>query len=185
MQSETQYTPPAFYPLTLEEAKLHLRVDGTEDDTYIQALIIAGTGYVENATGVQMIDAVWDLTIDAVPTNGIIDLNHIPVTEIVSITYYDADNDPQTLATDDYNIIANGVHITDAPTVYARDDAITIRYHAGYADDTCPELLKVCLKMLVGEFYKTREESVTGTIISAVPMGVDRLVSQYKQMIVK
>ena len=33
------YSAPAIEPVTLSEAKLHLRVDGNDDDTLIQGLI--------------------------------------------------------------------------------------------------------------------------------------------------
>jgi len=37
--------------VTLEEAKEHLKVDGNEDDTYIQNLIGASEQFIKNGTG--------------------------------------------------------------------------------------------------------------------------------------
>ena len=37
--------------VTLEEAKLHLRIDSDEDDTYIEGLIQAGEHFIKNGTG--------------------------------------------------------------------------------------------------------------------------------------
>ena len=46
----TQTTPPAYLPLTLTEAKLHLRVDGTAEDALIPSLIGAGPLKVRQVT---------------------------------------------------------------------------------------------------------------------------------------
>ena len=40
-RSLTRQTPPAVEPVTLSEAKAHLRVDSTDDDAYIATLITA------------------------------------------------------------------------------------------------------------------------------------------------
>ena len=46
--SVTRATGPAVEPLTVAEAKLHLRVDISDDDTYIGTLITAAREWVEN-----------------------------------------------------------------------------------------------------------------------------------------
>ena len=50
---QTQLTPPAAEPLTLAEAKLHLRVDAdiTDDDSLITALIVTARQQAEHRTG--------------------------------------------------------------------------------------------------------------------------------------
>jgi uncharacterized phage protein (predicted DNA packaging) len=49
--------------LTLEDAKLYLRVDGSDDDTLIQSLIDASVEYLANAAGsnVDTSSKVYDL----------------------------------------------------------------------------------------------------------------------------
>ncbi len=54
-------TPPAEEPVSLEEAKLHLRVDFDEDDALILALISAARQAAETITGRQLITARWKL----------------------------------------------------------------------------------------------------------------------------
>lgn len=41
-------------PVTLAEAKAHLRVDGDTDDTYIGRLLVAATQWVESETRVSL-----------------------------------------------------------------------------------------------------------------------------------
>jgi hypothetical protein len=208
----TLVTSPPFYPVTLEEAKLHLRVDDDGEDTAILASIIAATEYVENATGRQLITASYDLTAGAIGSPGTssnylywagrfwpvgfslgitgacngarINLPKAPLQSVTSIQYYDGNNDLQTLSTSRYRVHANTtpayVVITDIPAMYERDDALTIRFVAGHGNqEDVPETLKVAMKMLIGEFYRQREASVSG-IIAELPIGVERLIGQLR-----
>lgn len=61
--------PPATEPVTLDEAKLHLRVESsvTSDDTLITALIQAAREYVENRTGRGLITQTRECYFDSYP----------------------------------------------------------------------------------------------------------------------
>lgn len=48
----TMITPPTDQVVTLAEAKLHLRVDGEDEDSLIQGLIDAAVAYLDGADGV-------------------------------------------------------------------------------------------------------------------------------------
>lgn len=55
-------TPPAGEPVSLAEAKQHLRVDGGDDDLLIGSLITAARQAAETKTGRQLITARWKPT---------------------------------------------------------------------------------------------------------------------------
>ena len=57
-------TAASTYPVTLAEAKLHLRVDSTDEDTLITALITAATEMCEQKTGRAIMQQTWDVTLD-------------------------------------------------------------------------------------------------------------------------
>ena len=56
-------TPPANEPVSLLEAKQHLRVDGDDDDLLIGSLIAAARQAAETQTGRQLITARWKLVL--------------------------------------------------------------------------------------------------------------------------
>ncbi|WP_025917676.1 head-tail connector protein [Herminiimonas sp. CN] len=60
-------TTPAVEPVSLAEAKLHLRVDFTDDDTLITMLIGAARVAAENICRRAFITQKWDLYLDAFP----------------------------------------------------------------------------------------------------------------------
>ncbi len=60
-------TAPAEEPITLLEAKQHLRVDVDDDDALIGSLITAARQAAETLTGRQLMTARWRLVLDAFP----------------------------------------------------------------------------------------------------------------------
>jgi len=57
-------TAPAAEPVTLVQAKLHLRVDGADDDALINTLIASSRRYVENVTDRALINQTWEMFMD-------------------------------------------------------------------------------------------------------------------------
>ena len=53
--------------MSLTEAKLHLRVEVTDDDALITALISAARQYAETLTQRQFVTATWKLVLDSFP----------------------------------------------------------------------------------------------------------------------
>ena len=56
-------TPPDGEPITLAQAKAHLRVDNALDDTYINALITAARQYVEEVCWRGVLLQTWELVL--------------------------------------------------------------------------------------------------------------------------
>jgi uncharacterized phiE125 gp8 family phage protein len=59
--------PPAAEPVSLEEAKAHLRVDGSDDDAMIGLWIAAAREAAENTCRRAFVTQEWDLYLDAFP----------------------------------------------------------------------------------------------------------------------
>lgn len=78
--------PPAGEPVTLAEAKLHLRVTDTAQDALISMLISAARVACESKTRQQLLHARWVLTQDRFPMAGV--GTPLPFTEDVNIPAY-------------------------------------------------------------------------------------------------
>jgi uncharacterized phiE125 gp8 family phage protein len=128
---------PAAEPINLIEAKAHLRVDGSDEDALITALIGAAREQVEAITRQSLLLQTWDLTLDRFPCE--IQLPG-PVRSVSSITYVDPDGITQTLAASDYTVDTKSAvgRVTPSyslswPSTRDHINSVTMRYKAGFA----------------------------------------------------
>jgi uncharacterized phiE125 gp8 family phage protein len=180
-------TPPASEPVSLEEAKLHLRVDFNDDDALIQGVITAARAAAETITGRQLVTARWKASFDRFCVAGPALLIHkSPVQSIISVQYMGTDDDWHTMPGSDYVVDLNSepVRIAPAfgkvwPTVLPQIGSVIVTFDAGYGDAAAvPEGIKSWIKLRVGSLYAHREE-VSRTGIASLPF-VDGLLDPYK-----
>jgi uncharacterized phiE125 gp8 family phage protein len=183
-------TAPAAEPVTLEQAKLHLRVDHSSDDTLITALITAAREGAEHITGRSLITQTWERVLDAFPAVEI-ELGRPPVASIVSVTYIDGAGTEQTLDAADYTLDSTtppGWLLPSAtldvwPITDDVANAVRVRFTAGYgADGTAvPSGITAWMLLRIGTLYKMREEIVAGVSVADLPGGyAERLLDPYR-----
>lgn len=64
-RSLVRATEPAVYPVTLSEAKLHLRIDTTDDDTLISSFIATATRWAEDYCDRTFCATQWTMRLDS------------------------------------------------------------------------------------------------------------------------
>ena len=147
--------------VSLTEAKLHLKVENTTDDSLITILIKAAQDAVEAFTNRVLMSTTFELQLDEFCGDDIT-LPVAPVSSVTSIKYYDADNSEQTMAAGNYFYSINQepmeVEFVTLPAVYPyRFDAIKVQFVAGYANAAAvPNSLKQAVLLLVGDMYENR-----------------------------
>lgn len=196
--------PPAEEPISLAEAKLHLRVDFAEDDALIAALITAARQAAETITGRQLVTARWKMTLDSFPGPAFastgagqafslpghaILLHKSPVQSIASIQYLDAASVLQTVPSSTYtsDLSCEPARITPVfgqiwPISLPQIAAVTVTFAAGYGAATeVPEGLKSWIKLRVGSLYAHREEVavLSRGRVELLPF-IDGLLDPYK-----
>jgi len=91
-------TDPSTEPLTLAEAKEHLRYDGTVEDDYITALIGVARDHIEQFTGQYWAKATFAVFFDDFPSgNAVFDIVVPGIESVDTITYIDTNNDSQSI----------------------------------------------------------------------------------------
>lgn len=135
-----QTIAPTAEPISLAQAKRQLRVDGTDDDTFIAGLITAARSYVENYCSSQLVVATFQQKLDQFPCGDTISLNYPPLINVSSITYVDSAGTTQTLATTVYSVLTTEKpgkiklkYGQSWPSIRSQPDAVTITFRAGYA----------------------------------------------------
>ena len=186
----TLVTPPTEEPVTLEEAKTHLRVHHTDEDSYIEGLIKAATRHTEKVLGKSLMTRTYRLTLDAF--SDAIELPRGPVQSVTSVQYVDADGKTQAIASGNYT-----VDLTSArqwivrnsgfswPSTIDAVNAVSVTYVAGH-DELPAELedLRHALLLLVGHWFFQREAVNVGSTVTEVPLAYDALIQPYRAVLV-
>lgn len=179
---------PAVEPVTVSEAKAHLRVDGSAEDVLISSLILTSRLHIEAALGLALITQSWTLLLDAWPTGAAVALPLRPVQSITSVKVYAADQSAQTLAPADYMLEGHG-----APPRLIRRGAlwlapgqpasgIEIAFTAGFgnAPADVPAPIRHALLMLMTHWYEHRDPLEVGSLEANIPASVSELLMPYK-----
>lgn len=178
-QRPVQTAAPAATPVSLAEAKAHLRVDFDDDDTLISALIDSVTAHLDGRDGVlgrALVTQTWRADFDGFASR--IDLPLHPVASIVSVTYVDGAGATQTLSTTIYGFgqdsLGGYIYLKADqtwPDVADRPDAVSVTFIAGVAaDDPALAGIRAAMLMMIGDLYENRESAVVGASSSVVPM---------------
>jgi uncharacterized phiE125 gp8 family phage protein len=179
-------TPPEAEPIGITDiAKLHLKLDGTEEDLLLAIWIQAAREKIEERTGRSLITQGRQIKLDYFPCH--IELMNGPVqADSIVIKYFDEDEVEQTLSNTEYWVdthspIARIVVKNNWPSTKCMPNAVTIDYNAGYGDtaDDVPGSLRSACLLRFGHFYENRQSVVLGTSANEVPLGEDDLIQPY------
>lgn len=164
--------PPRTEPVTLEEAKLHLRVDGAEEDSLITALITAARQKAEEYTRRAFITQTWELAVDA--AYGVLYLHRPPVQAVEAITV-----DGEVVAPENYVLVGPEALHVKVPLYAVNPGGVVIRYKAGYGDaaSDVPQAIRQAILMLIAHLYEHRGDEAV-----ELPLTVKTLLQPYRVM---
>lgn len=184
-------TAPTEEPLTVEEAKLHLRLDpdASDDDALIMTLIQAAREHFEAKTNRALIEQTWRVTYDRFPCEDFLDLGMADVRSIASFTYIDStgvSTDVPTGYTLDADHCPSRIlraYGSNWPTARAQRNAVRATFVTGIASQPgeVPAQIQAGLKLLIGTWYENREAFVESRFALEVPFSVDALFARYRR----
>lgn len=153
---------PSSEPISLAEAKLHLKAETTDDDALIGTIIAAARELAEQRTDRALVDQRWERVLDVFPDA--IQLARPPLVSVESLKYVDVNGVQQTIASTDYAVddVSEPGYILPAfgtswPSSRAEANAIRARFIGGYAaaiasvDATADTLTHAGLRTLVND----------------------------------
>ncbi|WP_047575626.1 head-tail connector protein [Pseudomonas syringae] len=175
---------PTEQPVTLAQAKQHLRIgpDETDQDDEVNLRIRAASRRVGKITQRALTTQSWRLILDCFPKGAIL-IPLPPLQSVESVKYTDVFGVEQTLPESDYLVNPFGligrismVAGKSWPATIAQEMALRIEFTAGYL--VVPEDIVSAVLLLLGHLDQNREAVTTGAP-SILPMGVDSLLSPY------
>lgn len=194
MLAPVRTVDPAAKPISLVEAKRHCRVDddNRDNDPVLSSLIDTVTAHLDGYSGIlgrALITQTWRQDFP-----GFSDCMRLPLGDLISVTsvtYYDADNAQQTLATSVYQGLsdARGPFLTlkpdeSWPTTYSRPDAVRVTWTAGYGatSDSVPAAIRHAALLLVGHWFDSRAAVRIGDSVTELPFAVNALLTPYRRV---
>ena len=182
---------PAIEPVTLAEAKAHLRVDTTAEDTLIASLIVTSRLHVEAAVGLALISQGWSYVLDDWPPGSALKLPLRPVQSIAAVRLYDEDAVVTTLPAGSYfldgagvppRLVRRGALVWPKPGRIA--NGIEIAFIAGYGNAAAdvPAPIRQAILLLVAHWYDHRSPVEIGHLAEPVPDMVSELLAPYRSI---
>jgi len=175
---------PTTEPVTLTEAKLHLRLATTAilaaayttEDDLLNALIKTARGHAETYTNRALITQTWLGYLDTFPS--VLQMPYPPFRSVSSIVVEDT-------AFTSFSQSIDGILTPTLswPLLSASPgpDPIVITFLVGYGSASdVPQQIKQAILLTLAHFYANREPVVMGVSAVALPFAVDTLLNPFR-----
>jgi uncharacterized phiE125 gp8 family phage protein len=183
---------PATYPITTSEAKSQLRIDISDDDTLIDTYIGTATAWCEEVCRAKFITQTWDFWYQNWPGENKITVMFPPLQSVTHLKYYEDDGTEYTFASSNYHVntysrygeIVLKDSISWPSTTLRMVNGFVIRAIVGYGNAAAVPLnIKQAIKLLVGEMYENRENTVIaqGVSIQELPNNFKTILASLRR----
>jgi len=182
---------PTVEPVTVDEAKAHLRIDHPDEDAFLASLIATSRLHIEGALDIALITQSWSWQLTAWPQSGIVEMPLWPVRSVEAVRIGAEAGEVLTLppnyyALDGTSKPARLCRIQGAWPEPARNSApgIEIEFKAGFGDNAgdVPMPIRQALLLLVAHWYENREPVVIGGTVARIPETVSALLMPYRRV---
>jgi uncharacterized phiE125 gp8 family phage protein len=182
-------TAPAIEPVSAVEAKLNLRLDGSDHDTLVGELIGGARQYIEQVSNRALIEQTWDLYLDEFPGESVIELPYPPLISVTGIYYTPDGSSEQTYAASNYltDVISEPGRIVLKSTAswpgntLIDANGVRIRFVCGYGKTAAdvPKPLRQAIQFLVSQWYDAPNSYEVGPVMET-PFTVKALIAPYR-----
>lgn len=178
-------TPPAVEPVSLDDLKRHLRIEGDAEDVQIDTLLVVARATVEQLTGRSLLTQTWRWTLDRLPPDGRLTLPLRPVQTVSAVRIVDAAGGRTTLpgtqlvldlASDPARLSITGT--VPSPGVAMGGVEIDLVTGYGSSPDQVPPMLAQAVRLLTAHWYATRGDGDS----VAIPADVAALVAGWRTL---
>ena len=181
-------TPPATEPVTLEEAKVHLKVNHMESDGQINDLIASSREYCEGFHNRAYITQTFDLWLDSWPDKDYIRIPRPPLQSVTYVKYYGTDNTEYIMTDTGYFVDDKNepgrvalAYSKTWPTVTLRPvNGVVVRFVAGYgAAVNVPQKIKQAILLKIELDFDQHDPAEADNLLKAIKrlLWQDRVVN--------
>lgn len=160
-------TAPALEPVSIAEAKAHLRLEDDTDDAAVEANITAARIYAEEYCWRGFVTQVWEFVSSCFPetygSKPYLELPRGNLVAVESVKYIDTNGVQQTLDPSVYSLdllsVPGRVRLAfdeSWPDHRSQWDAVRVRYTVGWAVGAVPQPIKNAVLLAVADLYENR-----------------------------
>jgi|SRR6185312_7197622 len=181
-------TGPAVEPLSLDEAKIFLRVEHNTDDQLITALIVAARLHVEAQIQAALITQSWRLTLDGWPCQGRVLVRPGPLQALIAARIFDMQGHAQAFDTQAFVPDPGASTLSFMPWVLPVPGrvaaGIELDVTAGFGDTASdvPEPLRHAVRLLAAHWYENRALVSGADQAVVLPATVAALIAPYRML---
>jgi len=191
-RSLVRSVPPAVEPVTLAEAKAHLRVDISTDDALIASIIKAAREWCEEYLDRSLVHTQWTMRMDSFPREFVLPRPPMAMSGTVTataITYTLETQAVETLDAATYRVdrhdTPGAIRVVYAGTWPAHlfdENSVTVTWWGGYGADgtSVPAAIRSAMLMIISSLYEHRTAVLTGTISKEIEFGVKSMLDAHR-----
>jgi uncharacterized phiE125 gp8 family phage protein len=191
-RSLVRATPPAVEPVTLAEAKAHLRVDIATDDALISSIVKSAREWCEEYLDRSLVHTQWTMRMDSFPHEFVLPRPPMASSGTVTattITYTLETQAVETLDTATYRVDRHDtpgrirvVYAGTWPAHLFDENSVTVTWWGGYGADgtSVPAAIRSAMLMIISSLYEHRTAVLTGTISKEIEFGVKSMLDAHR-----
>jgi uncharacterized phiE125 gp8 family phage protein len=178
---------PAAEPVTLADLKAWIRLDGSDEDDVLAALLATARLAVEEAAGGRLVTQDWRLVLDAWPPDGVLTLPLAPVQAVTAVRVRDAAGGAMVLPASAWLLDAASdpprLVLVGSPQVPGRRlGGIEVDVTAGYGPPAAvPEPLRMAVRLTAARLFEHRGDGRDETG-AAVPPAAVALIAPFRRV---
>lgn len=167
-------TPPSTPVVNLTDVKEYLRIDYSDEDATIEAMMMAAIDHAEKFIRRSLSPKTYELIVDDYHEQ--LTLPNPPLISVDQVTVIDSgDNETQIT---DFKVKEREPAILLSE--YEGDvEEMRVQYQAGY-ENNLPKSIEQAIYLLTSHFYENRETVIVGTSVVKIPFSVESLLYPYK-----
>ncbi len=180
-------TPPAAEPVTLAEAKAHLRVTHADDDTLIASLLVSARRIVEARSGLLLMEQEWTCFFDGWGDDGVMPLPLAPIMSVDEVAVFSDEGTKAVIDAAHYfadaasrpaRLLLRGSRLWPPPGRAINGIAVTVTAGFGAAAVAVPQPLRQAILVLVAHLYEHRGSAAP----PPPPLTLDTLIRPYREV---